>query len=348
MAELKDALPFGPGAHRAYVNEIQDIVAQINKTYLPDFSAQPESEEIQRLWQVEESIRRQAALVRLVEWKRLSVVEVGTALESFRSAADTLDEVAALDSRLTQPPGQIRAELRPLIDRLERVLSVLAGPIAYGIILTVGAKPETSHLVEHITKSSEEATAASVEFRKKLETAISQVDQLLKEFSGEIRDASISTHAGYFEAEAKSQRNWSWVYLAGAVLAFGVGVLFGNKAFQDSLPNIATDATAGYYAQIAVSKAAMIGIPLSVAYWFGKAFRAGQHNFIVNKHRANSLRAYLSFAGISTTDAVREATLLHVTAAIFSHQSTGFAEADPDTDPVLKFYDKLKENGGKG
>jgi hypothetical protein len=55
-----------------------------------------------------------------------------------------------------------------------------------------------------------------------------------------------------------------------------------------------------------------------------KNYNAQMHNFIINSHKANSLKSTLSLLGTAKSDDGNDKLLVQATQAIFSHQNTGF------------------------
>jgi hypothetical protein len=83
--------------------------------------------------------------------------------------------------------------------------------------------------------------------------------------------------------------------------------------------------------------------------WCGRNYRANRHNYVMNKHRQNSLSTFESFVRAAQQDtAIKNAVLLQATTAIFAPQVTGYAAQETDPESPNKIIEITRSLGEKG
>lgn len=70
------------------------------------------------------------------------------------------------------------------------------------------------------------------------------------------------------------------------------------------------------------------------------------HNYIINRHKANSFKSALSLLDTAKSEEGNDKLLIQATQAIFSHQDTGYGKTDFDENNV-NIITSLTENISK-
>lgn len=77
-----------------------------------------------------------------------------------------------------------------------------------------------------------------------------------------------------------------------------------------------------------------------------KNYNAQMHNYIINRHKANSFKSALSLLDTAKSEEGNDKLLIQATQAIFSHQDTGYGKTDFDENNV-NIITSLTENISK-
>ncbi len=316
--------------------------ATLQKVSIPDLSGWIPQPEYFRFREIVKSIQAHSDATRIVNWSLFSRTDIDNAQSMIASATNLIEDIARL-ARGGRASEETRQEIRSQLRALDRLLGTLAGSAALGMSLTIAATKGPDWFSSKISAALSEIYAESAMFQRKLSEEKQEAEKVLKDFDARIKHGGLAAHARSFDRHARWQMFYCIACLAAAGAAARYASEVGYAMFQHSVGQVATNASAGYYTQLALTKTAIVAIPVAIAIVFAKAFRACLHNYVVNKHRANAIRAYLWFARTTSSTAVKDTALLHVASAIFSHQSSGFADGDADSDPILKLYEKIKD-----
>lgn len=93
-----------------------------------------------------------------------------------------------------------------------------------------------------------------------------------------------------------------------------------------------------------LSKVFFIALFSSLMVWTGKNYKSVKHNYIVNKHRANALRTFITFYSGSDDPAIKNSILLRATECVFHHQNTGYSNESQDVTPmphILNMFENI-------
>lgn len=81
--------------------------------------------------------------------------------------------------------------------------------------------------------------------------------------------------------------------------------------------------------------------------WCARNYAANRHNYVLNKHRENSLATFETFAKAAEGDPeIKSAILLQATTSIFAAQTTGYATKEPDVDQPSKIIEIMRSVKG--
>ena len=180
----------------------------------------------------------------------------------------------------------------------------------------------------------------SSEADKKL-TEINEVLNKTKQVAGE---TGVANYSIFFKDEAEDHENKSKKWFKGViVMSFAVGLLGLGLMFW-----IKKDLSTGEAIQYSIAKFIVLSAFFYALVWTTKNYNAHRHNYIVNKHRANSLNSFETFVKSTEDPATKDAVLLQATQSIFSPQSSGFDGNDSESDPSNKFIEILRHIEPKG
>lgn len=181
-----------------------------------------------------------------------------------------------------------------------------------------------------------------------LMNSISESEQRAKNSADELAlkatEAEIDKYGGVFSNAAKKYFRSSLVWLSFAVIVAGAGIWFAFwswNEYLDLLKNGMLPEDFGSF-QFAISRVFILSIGYVIILWFGRNFRAFQHNYIVNKHRQYALNSFKTFYDTDTLPEIRKAVLVKTTEAIFTHQPSGMLTKAPDIQPQSNIFELFK------
>ncbi|MDE3041134.1 MAG: hypothetical protein KGJ82_11255 [Nitrospirota bacterium] len=192
-----------------------------------------------------------------------------------------------------------------------------------------------------------------------LDTTVEQNQQALKQKLKDVeatvekvrraaQEVGVAQHNLLFNDEAKeylkSATTWLWITgllaIATLIAAFGLLSLYlwGSDQFMAKLqsPNL-----------IAV-KVVIFGVLISATLWAGRVYRSNQHNYVVNKHRANALSTFETFVkGAGDDQQTKSAVLLQSTQCIFSSQPSGYIAQESDGGMYKQILEIVRGDSGQ-
>src|SRR6185312_16325799 len=81
--------------------------------------------------------------------------------------------------------------------------------------------------------------------------------------------------------------------------------------------------------------------------WCARNYSANRHNYVLNKHRENSLATFETFAKAAEGDPeIKSAILLQATTSIFAAQATGYSTKEPEVDQPSKIIEIMRSAKG--
>lgn len=175
-------------------------------------------------------------------------------------------------------------------------------------------------------------------YYKKSQENLNEIDDILTKSRQAAGKTGISEYASYFDDDAKEYKKMSKLWFVGiiamslAVAGWGTVLMFWIK----------TGLGVGEAIQYSIAKFVVLSALFYILVWVTKNYNALRHNYIVNKHRANSLNSFETFVKSTSDDATKDAVLLQATQSIFNPQSTGYDNKDVDGDTSNKFIEILR------
>ena len=168
-----------------------------------------------------------------------------------------------------------------------------------------GVRDETAKLLEEIERTSENASTVLDEVK---EAAAQQgVTQMAKYFADEAVE------------HQKASKNW----LAGAIVSTIVLIIYVTSTFYFVVPDTIAAAI-----QSVSSKIIMFFTLAFVVFQCAKNYATHRHNFVVNRHRQNSLMTFTTLTEASTAPDARDVVLQHASAAIYAPIDSGYTKKE--------------------
>jgi hypothetical protein len=190
---------------------------------------------------------------------------------------------------------------------------------------------------ESFEKYQEEAKNALEQIRI-LKAELSSTKDIINQELAEILDTArqtvseigVASHAIHFKNEAtenlNESKNWLIALIITVLLTIGWGIacFFIHPDTKDSVDVI----------QFTVAKLIIISGLYFALSMITKNYKAHRHNYIVNKHKQNSLNSFEAFVkGAGEDLQTKNAVLISATQSIFSAQPSGYSTQDTDNEP---------------
>jgi hypothetical protein len=150
----------------------------------------------------------------------------------------------------------------------------------------------------------------------------------IKKAAGQV---GVTQNAKVFEGQASEHLRSSvvWGILTAVMAAITVG--WGAVALW-GIP-IPAGADTSRIVQEAIAKLIVFSGLSYGLVWCARNYSANRHNYVLNKHRQNSLTTFETFVKAAGDDVdTKNAVLLQATTAIFAAQTTGYSSREPDVD----------------
>lgn len=202
---------------------------------------------------------------------------------------------------------------------------------------------------ENLRRLEREAAESSISAQKqassmilKLQDETDSARAITEELRGMAKEAGVSQHAGYFKSEADAHAGAASKWLGGTI-AMGVVTLGVSIGFLWLYWQLGKDLDTAKAVQFTVSKVLVLSVLLTSTIWASRIYRAHQHNQVVNRHRQHALSTFKTFAEASGSASIRDAVLLQATQCIFSPQSTGYIQSEPESDGPSKILEIVRE-----
>lgn len=209
----------------------------------------------------------------------------------------------------------------------------LASQIQTSVALASGA---TDSLKEKEAQISSELESflekKSKEFEAQGSTKLAQVEAALDSIRNAAAEAGVSQNSVHFINEANehlsSSTIWLWIIsgLSVALVSFalwGTGILVFTGA-EDPGSSADLILQIKFYLQ----KTVIIFVLIFALILATKNYNSARHNYVVNKHRSNSLSSFQAFVSSASDEQTKNAVLLQATQSIFTHQPSGYIKTD--------------------
>jgi hypothetical protein len=178
--------------------------------------------------------------------------------------------------------------------------------------------------------SIEEIRALKKELQENKELVTNELSEILEKARQTISEVGVASHAIHFKNEATENLNESKNWLIALICVVVLTIIWGIACFfihpeSDKSSDIV---------QFTIAKLIIISGLYFALSMITKNYKAHRHNYIVNKHKQNSLNSFEAFVkGAGEDIQTKNAVLISATQSIFSAQPSGYSNQDPDTEP---------------
>lgn len=255
-----------------------------------------------------------------------------------------------------QSPFNVRNDLiNQLRDSYDTYFAAVSPVIAYSIRkgTDFGALEKKA---QEMVSSMDAHNKDQIEKQKHVSSEMELVLQKVRQAAAEV---GVSQHATHFKEEANSHevssKKWLWTTIVAAILTIAWGVI--SFFIHPEGHAIATDISTAQAAQLIVPSTSQVIqftvakiIILSALYyilvWCARNYNAHLHNFVINKHRQNSLSTFETFVKAAGNDQdTKNAVLIQATQSIFSAQSSGYIHKEHEVESPNKVIEILRGTG---
>ena len=206
-------------------------------------------------------------------------------------------------------------------------------------------KDELFNQIKSLSEKSEKDANIIENLKTKLTSDLNTFESRYKD---QFTRAELMKQQDIFSIQAsdyKTKSNfWSKLIIATSLfLVFALWIVFNNFCFEFSCFDKICDVNYDSLAKNANEKILYLEIFKSVAYrlfiisfilylinFCVKNFNASMHNYTVNSHKANSLSAAIILIDKARTDEGNDNIMTQAANSIFSHQSTGYINKNPE------------------
>ncbi|GAA0550963.1 hypothetical protein FHS83_001306 [Rhizomicrobium palustre] len=242
--------------------------------------------------------------------------------------------------------SQVRDQI---VDQLKNhytnIFNVLAAPLAVNFAKDIDLAVLRANISEDVKKNVASVFAESENSAAQIREASKQASEVLaamKEAAGQV---GVSANAKVFADQATEHKasadRWMLFTVTAAILTVGWGtfVLWG-------IP-ISPVAPVAEIVQQAIAKLIVFSGLSYGLLWCARNYSANRHNYVLNKHRQNSLATFETFAKSAEGDPdTKNAILLQATTSIFAAQTTGYLTKEPEIDQPSKIVEIMRSVKG--
>lgn len=269
---------------------------------------------------------RQVSLDILEALPRAQLIELRQLIDA---ELDTFQEVRTFSVTDGTPKTTRNALIQQLETAYDRVFAKLCPVITYSATRAF----DFARLEQEANAAVQAIEARATELEQALAARKNEADEALDAIRKVAEEQGVSQHAVYFKNEAEaheaesakwlSRTTWLTVLLAGFAMASMLLHKIPWLKPEDSFEA----------AQLLLSKALVFGTLASFLVLSARNYLAHQHNYIVNKHRKNSLVTYRALVEAAGDQANRDVVLAKAAESIFGSQATGFTKDGGDAGP---------------
>lgn len=166
-----------------------------------------------------------------------------------------------------------------------------------------------------------------------------------------VGEIGVAKEADHFEKEANfhSRKANGWAFLVIMLtIALFVYVLKSTGLIAENyeeLTKVIKDDKSFVLVQLALTKILMFAIISYALLLSSKNFLSHKHNYIINKHRHNALKAFEALVKAAKNDDPRDIVLMHAAQCIFSQQDTGYLKQSGSGAPPQNLIEILPSLG---
>jgi hypothetical protein len=158
------------------------------------------------------------------------------------------------------------------------------------------------------------------------------VDAALESIRSAAAEAGVSQNSVHFRNEASdhltSSKNWL-IAIATLSLLLVCFSLWGTKLLGwIGLEDPGSSGDIILQIRFYLQKTVIIFVLIFALILATKNYNSARHNYVVNKHRSNSLSSFQAFVASASDEQTKNAVLLQATQSIFSHQPSGYIKTD--------------------
>lgn len=178
---------------------------------------------------------------------------------------------------------------------------------------------------------------AKVEFQEKINELLSSFGQsearaqnIVKGMEKAAATVGVDRHGIEFSNQANEHQKAAWAWMTATVIfCVAGGILLHHYFIGAGKPDDLTSekmTTAFVVFEIA-TRLLIFSFVSFAMYWSAKNFTSHRHNYVVNRHRQNALTTFNAFTDAAGNDErTKNAVLLQAAQAIYTPQSTGYAD----------------------
>lgn len=168
-----------------------------------------------------------------------------------------------------------------------------------------------------------------------------EAEETLRSIQAAAAQTGVSRHAKLFSTEAAEHRRAALLWAIFTVAMALATMIWGAAALW--WLTVPEHADMAEVVQQAIGKIIIFSGLSYGLLWSARNYSANRHDYIVNKHRQNSLTTFETFVNTTGGDeGTKNAVLLQATNAIFSAQSTGYSPKEPKLESTSKVIEILR------
>jgi hypothetical protein len=177
------------------------------------------------------------------------------------------------------------------------------------------------------------------EFEEKQIQSLKETESILEKVRIASAEVGVTQHATHFKEEADDHMKQSKRWLIATLVVTTLTIIWGIISFFIHAPSVET----AQIIQFTVAKLIILSALYYGIVWCAKNYNAHRHNYVVNKHRQNSLKTFETFVKAAGDDPeTKNAILLQTTFSIFSSQQSGYIQKDSEADSPNKIIEIFK------
>jgi hypothetical protein len=176
---------------------------------------------------------------------------------------------------------------------------------------------------------AESFRASRLEAQEGVQIALANANKLQGEIVELAKLAGVTKHAVHFANATKDHATFARHWLIATALIGAVTAVVAFWTYHSVISSIDSFST-GQWLQFTITRVLVLSMFVSAMVWSSRNYKAHQHNWIVNRHRAQALETFLTFADAATSVEAKNAVLLQATQCIFSAQASGYTTNEPE------------------
>lgn len=232
------------------------------------------------------------------------------------------------------PIGTRDSLINSLRDQYDDYFQIISPVIAYSI--RKGTDFETLEKNAHKIVGTLETMKQ--DYSNTQSQIIKDMESTLRKVRQAAAEVGVSQHATHFREEASTHNEQSKKWLYATIVAACATIVWGIASFFIHPPN-----ETAQIIQFTVAKLIILSALYYALVWCARNYNAHRHNYVVNKHRQNSLSTFETFVKATGNDTdTKNAVLLQATQSIFSAQSSGYVHKESDSETPNKFIEIMR------